>query len=196
MKRLWGSLVALALMVGPAGAARAVDIPNTANCSATILDPHVFTVAPCGADPMPVVDVWILDYPDANPVEVLASDIWFMSFEGFQFCAEVHADSSTFAPDPGHTTISGVHGWWVDPVADCAAVNVEAVVLGMPFETLTFAVNGPDLSGDGEVTVTDFSLFGASWQSADPCADFDENGMVAVADLAIFAGWFNHCSCE
>ena len=191
MRRLVLAMGLLALLTTVA----ASDVPDTRNCYATIQDPHPFTVAPCGGDPMPVVDVFLLSYPDELPFEAIASDIFLYDY-GLALCGTVHADSSTFAPDPGHTTISGIHPMYLLPGQECTAALVDVIFSGDVIERLEFLVNGPDLSGDGEVTVTDFSLFGASWQSADPCADFDENGMVAVADLAIFAGWFNHCSCE
>jgi hypothetical protein len=191
LRRLVPTLASLMIL---ATLARA-DVPDTTNCYATIRDPHPFTVAPCGGDPMPVVDVFLLSYPDELPFEVIAADIWLHDY-GLALCGTVNADSSTFAPDPGHTTISGIHPMYLLPGQACTAAQVDVIFSGDVIERLEFSVNGPDLSGDGEVTVTDFSLFGPLWLGTSPCADFYEDGVVNLSDFAAFASWFNHCSCD
>jgi hypothetical protein len=162
---------------------------------ASIQDPHPFTLAPCGGDPIPVIEVLLVD-PNNDPVELPATDIWLQGGD-VGFCNTLtFADSSTFAPDPGHTTFSGPRPGWVLPGRDCDNLDVLAVAVGTLFDHLTFQANGPDLNGDGAVTVTDFSLFAPLWLGTNPCADFYEDGVINLSDFASFASWFNACSCD
>ena len=56
--------------------------------------PH--TVAPCGADPVAQIEVWVSS--DGIPVELLASDLWLAS-PVLEFCVDGnYADSSTYPP--------------------------------------------------------------------------------------------------
>ena len=189
--------VRLALLLGLfgilAGAAQAQPFDPWLS-TAFFDDPHSFTLAPCGADPLPVVEVYLYDF-NGDPVQLLASDIWLQGVD-LTFCGTLtFADSSTFAPDPGHTTFSGVRHGWALPWRDCADLDALVVALGYTINSLPFHASSPDLNGDGAVTVSDFSLFGQRWQGADACADFNEDGMVALGDFAMFAVWFNHCTC-
>lgn len=161
---------------------------------AFLLDDHPFTIAPCGGDPMPVIDI-ILEDSGNNPIEVIASDIWLASPVDVDFCWPVVADSSTFQPDPGHTTFSGVLRGGLGAVDDCAAVRVDIVAIGWVIGNFDLQVNSPDLNGDQQVTVADFGLFAARFQTSDLCADFDESGFVSVADFGLFAAWFENCVC-
>lgn len=60
--------------------------------------------------------------------------------------------------------------------------------------TLCLPVNvrSPDMDADGQVGLTDLSLFAASFPpgSYDTCADFDGNGTVDLVDLSGFADHF------
>lgn len=190
MKTLALFLVIAFSMSGSAAA----EVLDPTNSYAEILDPYPFTVAPCGGDAMPVIDVYVISYPGGYPVEVIATDIWLGQPDVF-FCAQVFADSSTYAPDPGHTTISGAPGMGLSTELDCEAVPVDVIAVGSVIERLDWSVNSPDLTADGEVAVADFALFADRFQGTDPCADYNLDGEVTVVDFGIFAGWFNACVC-
>jgi len=187
-------LTAIALLVGLAATGTAQEI-DPINMHAFLLDDHPFTIAPCGGDPMPVLDI-ILEDSGNNPIEVIGSDIWLDSPPSMlDFCWAVIADSSTFRPDPGHTTISGeIHGG-LQSLSICAAAQVDVIAIGYVIGRFDLQVNSPDLNGDREVTVADFGLFAGRFQTSDPCADYNEDGFVSVADFGLFAGWFGDCVC-
>jgi hypothetical protein len=161
---------------------------------AFLLDDHPFTITPCGGDPMPVIDI-ILEDSGNNPIEVIASDIWLDSPGELDFCWAVIADSSTFSPDPGHTTISGILRGGLGSLADCNAVRVDVIAIGWVIGGFDLHVNSPDLTGNQQVTVADFGLFAERFQTSDACADYDESGFVSVSDFGLFAGWFESCVC-
>jgi len=171
------------------------DMFNPENCYAVISDPYPFTVAPCGGDEMPIIDAYIIGWPDPTPVEVLAQDIW-MDHPSMVQCVQVIADSSTFAPDPGHTTISGIQRFGMEVDENCSAHPFQLIVVGQVFAVIEFDINTPDLNGDGQVSVADFGLFAGNYGSYEPCADLNESGGdVTVADFSIFASFFNDCDC-
>ncbi len=178
----------------PAAAQSGREFPDCAECYAFIAADHAFTVTPCGGDPMPVIDVYLED--DGNfPIEVIASDIWLDSPGDVDFCRPVVADSSTFHPDAGHTTFSGVLRGGLITLSDCAAVRVDIIAIGWVIGGFDLHVNSPDLNGDQQVSVADFGLFAARFQTGDACADFDESGFISVSDFGLFAGWFESCVC-
>lgn len=179
-------LVAMALCVLSASAL-ALEI-DPINLHAFLLDDHPFTVAPCDGDPMPVIDI-ILEDSGNNPVEVIASDIWLDSpIAMLDFCWEVIADSSTFRPDPGHTTISGeLHGGLAS-LAVCAAAAVDVVAIGSVIGHFELQVNSPDLTGDREVTVADFGLF-AGWFGNCVCSQWGFRGAAPCAAARALLGF-------
>lgn len=187
-------MIALTCLMVSASIARSLDVPDTRNCSAVMRDPHPFTLAPCGGDLMPVIDVYLFDYPDSLPIEVIRTDVYLASTQ-LDFCQQASADSSTFSPDPGHTTFSGTLAASFPLGVDCAALQLLVVFSGDIIAAFTPTFSGPDLNGDLAVTVADFGLFAARFYSSDPCADFDESGQVGVADFGLFAGWFEDCLC-
>lgn len=197
----------LALMAGLAVLAIAsianAGIVDPANSSATVATTGTMTIAPGGADSfvIPVnhrIDVYVNDSGN-NPVEVIASDIW-LDDPIIVWCAGgVIADSSTFAPDPGHTTFTGTpRGGVVATGNDCANISIDVVAVGNVIESLSLAANSPDLNGSGTVTVADFGLFAGYFQGNGNCANYNESvgsPNVTVADFGIFAGFFNVSSC-
>ncbi len=168
--------------------------------------PAIVLIAPGGAESLVIpvdhtIDVYCND-SGGNPVEVIASDIW-LDDPIVTWCAGgVIADSSTFAPDPGHTTFTGNLRGGVDYNQDCALITMDVVAVGNIIEDLSLAVCSPDLNSDGHVTVADFGLFAAYFNVPGlfTCADYNRSGetvdaSVTVADFGLFAGYFNISDC-
>jgi hypothetical protein len=179
-------------------------IVDPANSSATVASTGIMTIAPGGADSfvIPVdhqIDVYVNDSGN-NPVEIIASDIWLDDPLVVWCAGGVIADSSTFAPDAGHTTFTGTPRGGVEAAAagfnECSAMSMDVIAVGNVIESLDLKANSPDMNGDGSVTVADFGLFAGSFQGNDSCADYNESGGdVTVADFGIFAGFFNVSDC-
>lgn len=177
-------------------------IVDPANSSAQVATTGIMTIAPGGADSfvIPVnhrIDVYVNDSGN-NPVEIIASDIW-LDDPLIVWCpGGVIADSSTFAPDPGHTTFTGTARGGVSTGAECANISMNVIAVGNEIASLTLSVNSPDLNGSGSVTVADFGLFAGYFQGNGNCANYNESvgaPNVTVADFGIFAGFFNVSSC-
>ena len=47
-----------------------------------------------------------------------------------------------------------------------------------------------DLTGDGQVNLSDYSVFRSNFGSADPDADFNGDGVVNLSDYSIFRASF------
>jgi len=179
-------------------------IVDPANSYATIAATGIMTIAPGGADSFSIpvdhrIDVYLFDSGMA-PVEVVASDVWINDPSSItEFCpGGVTADSSTYAPDPGHTTFSGTpRGGVHAPGNDCSTISLDVVAVGNTVEQgMAVSFNSPDLNGDGTVSVGDFGLFAGYYQGTGACADFNESGGdVSVADFGLFAGFYNASDC-
>jgi hypothetical protein len=182
-------------------------IVDPTNSYATIAATGIMTIAPGGADSFTIpadhrIDVYLNDSGNA-PVEVIASDIWLSDPTAItSWCpGGVVADSSTFAPDPGHTTFTGTpRGGVIARVSgvdyDCSTISVDVVAVGNVIENLTLSFNSPDLNGNGAVTAGDFGIFGLYYNGTSTCADFNESGgNVTAADFGVFAGFYNNSEC-
>lgn len=202
-RKIFALMAALALLaINSIANAGIVDPANSSAVLAT--SPGIMTVAPGGADSFIIpnnyqIDVYLNDSGN-NPVEVIATDIW-VDDPVVSWCAGgVIADSSTFAPDAGHTTFTGTPRGGVFAAAagfnECSAISMDVIAVGNLIASLDLQANSPDLNGDGHVTVADFGLFAGSFQGTDSCADYNESGGgVTVADFGIFAGFFNISDC-
>ncbi len=192
-------MAALALMaINSVAFAGIVDPANSFATLAT--SPGIILVAPGGGESFIIpnnyqIDVYVNDSGN-NPVEIIATDIW-VDDPFVVWCAGgVVADSSTFAPDPGHTTFTGTPRGGVDGTQDCSLITLDVIAVGNIIEDLLLAVCSPDLSGDGHVTVADFGLFAGSFQGNNACADYNrDGGAVTVVDFGIFAGYYNISDC-
>jgi hypothetical protein len=200
-RKVLSVMAALALLAIAAIANAGIISP--ADSYATMANsPGVITVAPGGYDSFvfPVdhtIDVYTLD-DQLNPVEVLATDIWLDDPLVVWCAGGVIADSSTFAPDPGHTTFTGTPRGGVNGTGDCSTIAIDVVALGNVIQTLALGANSMDLNGSGDVTVADFGAFAGVYQTDNECANFDESTVsptVDIADFAIFAGVYNISEC-
>jgi hypothetical protein len=185
-------------------------IVDPANSWATMNnEPGVMTIAPGGADSFIfptdyTIDVYVND-SGGNPVEIVASDIWLDNPATVPCPGGWIADSSTYSPDPGHTTFTGTPRGGVPVAADCRGSQTDVIAVGNVIHTLNLRFNSPDLNGDGEVTVGDFAVFAGYFNQPCTnqawCADLDESdelfplACVGVGDFAIFASFFNISEC-
>lgn len=181
----------------------------------TLCDPAVILVAPGGAESFVFPDNCLIEVylNDEHywPVELPAADIWLENEATVPCPGGWIADSSTYAPDEGHTTFSGTPLGGVAALAPCRDTGTVLIAGGqeVPFSntgewSLRFV--SPDLDGNGDVGVGDFGLFGTICYNQ-PCSDeiwcanfnrSDETEpefCVETADFAIFASFFNlsHC---
>jgi hypothetical protein len=201
----------------------------TVGCPDPLADPpryNIMLVAPGGADSFVFpenyqIDVFVND-SGGNPVEIVASDIYLDNDSTEPCPGGWTADSSTYAPDPGHTTFTYTPRGGVKAPADLPPVNGcklsytdviavgHTIQLGMPCDDeepdefeLRFV--SPDLNGDGHVTVADFGVFASHFNLPCTnhawCANLDKtqeefpDACVRVADFGIFASFFNISDC-
>jgi len=192
------TVLALSAMASPAIA----SIPDPATSWATVANPPaVILVAPGGHDSFVypynhTIDVYVRDSNNL-PVELIASDIWLENDAAAPCPGGWIADSSTYAPDPGHTTFTGTPRGGIMLNIGCRNHVTEVFVIGIPIETLDLRFVSPDLNGDGHVTLQDFGLFAScyQWHCTDQCwcADLSRSdepypqSCVTIADFAIFA---------
>jgi hypothetical protein len=134
-----------------------------------------------------------------NPIPgVLATDFWVVGCTDLCLCAgsgSIDADSATGTA--GCTTISGTLS-----SGGCELVGVQVVcqgvLIGCPPTCLSIVVPTPDLTCDGIVNLSDFSLFAQKYNKAigdplyDPCADYNCDGQTNLSDFSIFAQHYNH----
>lgn len=180
-------------------------IVDPANSYATLANAGTMLVAPGGADSFVfpddhLIDVYVNDSSN-NPVEVVATDIWLQDPVVVWCAGGVVADSSTFAPDPGHTTFSLTPRGGVNGVSgDCNAISLNVIAVGNEIASLDLKVVSPDLNGSGGVNIADFGVFGGFFNqvSGVHCADLDKGegaNSVNISDFAIFGGYFNQSNC-
>jgi hypothetical protein len=171
--------------------------------SATMNDsPAILLIAPGGADGLNfpddhVIDVFVND-SSGEPVEIITSDLWLDNSDTEPCAGGWLADSSTFAPDAGHTTFSAILRGGVKFVAVCDQMT-DVVALGNVIETVDLKFVSPDLNGDGVVGSVDFAIFAGCYNVPPAghcfCADYNNDGAVGSTDFAIFASYYNVSEC-
>jgi hypothetical protein len=212
-RKIFATIIALAL-VGFASFASA-DIIDPEQCVVTIVAEGGLTASPGGYEaigPNHTIDVFVNDQ-FGDPVELISTDIWLQHADVVWCEGGVVADSSTFAPDPGHTTFTSVARGGVDQGNDsggwneCSAIALDVIALGYVIETVNLSINSQDLNGDGTVNTQDWAKFGRCKGDANEglpgcsCADFNEEYYdpgttnVDIADQAQFASQYNLSDC-
>lgn len=202
--------VMAALAILAVNAVAYAGVVDPANSYANMANPPAILTAAPGGDGDEIDYDWIVHNPTINhtvdvyvndssnnPVEILAVDLWLQDAYVVWCPGGVIADSSTYAPDPGHTTFAGLlRGGVAGSVhASCANDYLDVVALGQVIETLDMRINSPDLNGSGGVTLADFSLFATRYQTNNFCANYDEVGNVTLADFSVFASFYNLSFC-
>ena len=123
-RKIFATIIALAL-VGFASFASA-DIIDPEQCVVTIVAEGGLTASPGGYEaigPNHTIDVFVNDQ-FGDPVELISTDIWLQHADVVWCEGGVVADSSTFAPDPGHTTFTSVARGGVDQGNDSGGWKV------------------------------------------------------------------------
>jgi hypothetical protein len=195
------------------------DIIDPDESFAVVTNPGGLTISPGGYDaigPAHTIDVYVND-AGGNPVEILGTDIW-LEHDYVVWCAGgVVADSSTFAPDAGHTTFTSTARGGVDQGDDvngwneCSGISLNVVALGFVIQVLELdnqlSVNSQDLNGDGLVGSQDWAKFGRCKgpvyedRPGCSCADYNEDyypglvNNVDIADQAQYASQHNSSTC-
>lgn len=135
------------------------------------------------------------------PVEDV--DDFFLSVSGseggsFRLCCEGQQQPvwSPWAMIPNAPTDENGEAWFDvlwggggDPSLELSAMLGEDGPIGEPLYT---QVRCPDLDGDCDVDVADFSVFASLYGSADWRADFNCDGMVGIVDFSVFSSHFGH----
>jgi hypothetical protein len=204
-RKVFAVMAALALLA--ISTVTSAGIVDPTHSWATLATAGTIVVAPGGGHTFVYpdnhqIDVFLND--DAgNPVEIINSDIWLEDV-GVVWCpGGVFADSSTFAPDPGHTTFTGMPQGGVDATGgfDCANIALDVIAMGFQIaidDHLELSVASPDLEGSGSVTAADFAVFATLYNTDSHCANFDESTSsptCSAADFALFATFYNLSVC-
>jgi hypothetical protein len=128
---------------------------------------------------------------------ILASDFWLIGVQDLRLCGgsgSIDADSDSDAE--GQAIISGNIG--AGGCTDELLVCVLGIIIGCPPTRLAICLRSPDLDGDLNVGLNDFSRFGQAYPSTvkpyDSCCDFDCDGDVDLVDFSIFGQhWLHRC---
>lgn len=172
-------------------------------------EPGIMLIAPGGANSFVfptdyTIDVFVND-SGSQPVEIVATDIWLNNVASTPCPGGWIADSSTYAPDPGHTTFTGTPRGGVGTGFNCRDGSTDVVAVGQVIETLNLRFVSPDLNGDGTASLPDFAVFASYFNQ--PCSDTrwcanmdksgesEPNACVTLPDFAIFASYFNNSVC-
>ena len=96
-------------------------------------------------------------------------------------------------PQSGITDINGQCFFYFTDFGGCGDLQFDAVADGVPLNpSPTIYVASVDTNGDCQVNLTDFIYFAASYQTVDPCCDYNCNGIVDLPDFITFAGHYTH----
>jgi hypothetical protein len=168
-------------------------------------EPATLLIAPGGAESLVfpddhTIDIYVND-SGGNPVEIVASDMYLLNDDAEPCPGGWIADSSSFAPDAGHTTMTSVLRGGVPLVAPCTATT-SVMAVGNEIQVLDLFFVSPDLNGDGTVGSVDFAVFASCFNQPCVghclCADLDKAGgspCVGSVDFAIFASFYNVSTC-
>jgi hypothetical protein len=165
-------------------------------------EPDTLLIAPGGAESLVfpedhTIDVYVNDSA-GEPVQIVAADMWLYNPDTAPCPGGWIADSSTFAPDPGHTTFTSVLRGGVELAAECLEPT-EVVALGNVIEIIDLFFRSADLNGDGDVTSVDFAIFASCFNQPAVghcrCADLNRDGLVNSVDFALFASFYNQSEC-
>ncbi len=188
----------------------ASDIPDPIFSHAVAENCGRFTVAPGGGEDLVGgnndyrIHVWCLN-SEGNPVPMAATDITLFH-PSLALCPGQASQADDHADEDGHATISGtisagLTGDGFDGV-DCTETFLYVLLFDIVIndgEPVCVAVDSPDLNGDLEAGIVDFSKFAYGYQGAhdfDPCHDFYEDGISTISDFAVFASYYNQAHCE
>ncbi len=182
-----------------------VDPCSSSACFVDALGNRCLFICPQGdgnelEDGNNVIRVTVSDDTGAPIPGILATDFWLVGCEDIYLCAgsgSSNADSAT--NDNGVTTISGtIAGGGQDSLG--VMVVVQGVIINCRLlcggPCLPIIVTSPDIDGDGDVDIADFSIFGACFQSPPKPyqrrCDMDCDGDVDIADFSRFAQHWQH----
>ena len=189
-KRLLSLAVAGAMVLGLAGVASAGIPDETLSTAATAGGTVLITPASTGgsiADAGATVTVTLLDAGGLPVPNFPFQDIW-VGHPGANEIALCQGGSVAAANTnaSGVTTITGVvsGGGW--------ATTSQVYINGTPLAQAPLAVgmNSPDINGDLNVNLNDFSAFGVDFNTAAFRSDYVFNGLVDLADYSRFGQTF------
>jgi hypothetical protein len=152
-------------VVSPAGTA-----PSLAD-QGTVIHVEVFDCTPAPVENFPYQDIWISD-PGTG-------ELWLCQGGSV-------ADANTDAN--GHTTISGVvySGGHTETGTLVFVAGIPVDVAGpLPLDFVS-----PDIDGDGDVDIQDFSRFGQDFGTSALQSDLVSDGLVDLADFGAFGRHF------
>jgi hypothetical protein len=136
----------------------------------------------------------------APVVTVTVIDMYAMPIVG----AEVECFATWSAPDvfcfcPGEeaqvgiTDEDGVVVFTFNEFGGCGQMAFGAECRGVPlFPSPQIFVCSPDCNGDCVVNLYDFGYFATYYLEAEPCCDYDCDGLVTLADFGTFALHYSH----
>jgi hypothetical protein len=183
-------LLSLAAIAVPIAAS--ADIPSPARSS---VDPCV-VLCPAGDLALHVIVRNAADIPQPGSVV----DLEFSACPEFHLCAPLGGEPYTHLSGSGfdlvRTTANG-QGAAVLPVragGGCPAGLARVYADGVPLALR--AIASPDQNGDGIVQALDATLLQSKIGTTDPTGDFDCDGMVTSADVAILNAHMGHACAQ
>ena len=170
------------------------SINNYAFMELTLLSNDTLIVCPAGDADIVRVQLTILG-SDSLPTQDVPPEsmLLFVLQDSLYHCKSDTIIASNYTCESGETDFTfrdvGGHG----------QMKLVATVNGIPvFDTLTVIIKSPDYIPNGNVGITDFSLFGAAYPSI--CADstynewfdFNDDCQVGLVDFVRFGDHWNH----
>lgn len=201
-----GSVVFGLLQVAPVATPEACTVPLSCESSATSAG-GVLLVCPAGDGPTlsdigATISVTLLWCTQAEPlVDLAPQNVWIQSKTNAdpRLCGGAGSSNADGLTDiNGQTTISGsiaAGGYFGDGVYVVA--NGVFIQLGDTCDNpLPLILVSPDINEDLVVSLADLAIFATAFPSGggavDPRMDFNGDGRIDAADLAMFAAHFRH----
>ena len=179
-------------------------------CSSTI----EVTNCPCGGGemvsagcPSGVGWIWVtvLDSDGVPMPGIPRTDIWFEGcFAGASIYNCPNQNVTDYPTDAnGKTTITETLFYGGCEVSNGLACYVLDPESGVPVRLMTpqcinIRFKSPDLTGSGNIVLSDLAIFGMHYNTVapaplyDPCCDFNDDGRVNISDFAFFGVHYQH----
>jgi len=208
-RNLFIALAAL-LTLGLVSVASA-GIPDPANSTAYADNCGRVTIAPGFGETLIegtndfTIHVQVLDV-NGNPVTTLAATDLTLYHPDVVFCPGQSSQADAGTDANGESMFTGAISAGLPGDAGNGYVCDDLDLYVMAYDiiinngnSVCVAVDSPDLDGTLDVTITDLGKFAVDYNGAgthDPCHDYAVSGFTDIADLGVFAAYYQIAACD